>query len=155
MAAGDTPLTVVGNLVDDPNLRFTPSGQAVCSFRVASTSRRFNRSTNDWENADALYLTCNLWRQAAENVAESLQRGNRVIVVGRLRQRRYETREGDKRTVYELEADDVAPTLRTATAKVTKTKRHGAGYSGTPAPDPWATGGGSAGHAPQPNEPPF
>jgi single-strand DNA-binding protein len=127
MAAGDTQITIVGNLVEDPNLRFTPSGQAVASFRVASTPRFLDKQTNEWKDGESLFLTCNVWRQAAENCAESLQRGMRVIVSGRLKQRSYETREGEKRTVYEIEADEVGPSLRNATAKVNKTQRQGGG----------------------------
>jgi single-strand DNA-binding protein len=163
--AGDTTITVVGNLVDDPELRFTPSGAAVAKFRVASTPRTFDRAANEWKDGDSLFLTCNVWRQAAENVAESLQRGMRVIVSGRLRQRSYETREGERRTVYEIEVDEVGPSLRNATAKVTKTSRSGGG--GAPAgaagvqqaEDPWATPatgdgwGGGAGSSY--DEPPF
>ncbi|QKW40039.1 single-stranded DNA-binding protein [Actinomadura sp. NAK00032] len=125
--AGDTVITIVGNLVEDPNLRFTPSGQAVASFRIASTPRFFDRQSGDWKDGEALFLTCNVWRQAAENVAESLQRGMRVIVQGRLKQRSYETREGEKRTVFEIEVDEVGPSLRSATAKVNKTQRQGGG----------------------------
>jgi single stranded DNA-binding protein len=125
--AGDTVITIVGNLVEDPNLRFTPSGQAVASFRIASTPRFFDRQSNDWKDGEALFLTCNVWRQAAENVAETLQRGMRVIVQGRLKQRSYETREGEKRTVFEVEVDEVGPSLRNATAKVNKTQRQGGG----------------------------
>lgn len=128
--AGDTVITIVGNLVEDPNLRFTPSGQAVASFRLASTPRFFDRQSNDWKDGEALFLTCNVWRQAAENCAESLQRGMRVIVQGRLKQRSYETREGEKRTVYEIEVDEVGPSLRNATAKVNKTQRQGGGGGG-------------------------
>ncbi|PAY21908.1 single-stranded DNA-binding protein [Dietzia natronolimnaea] len=127
MAQGDTPITVVGNIVADPELRFTPSGAAVANFRIASTPRRFNSQTNQWEDGEGLFLTCNVWRQAAENVAESLQKGMRVIVNGRLRQRSYETREGEKRTVYEVEVDEVGPSLKYATAKVTRTNRDGGG----------------------------
>ena len=127
MAPGDTPITLVGNIVADPELRFTPSGAAVANFRVASTPRRFNSQTNQWEDGEGLFLTCNVWRQAAENVAESLQKGMRVIVNGRLRQRSYETREGEKRTVYEVEVDEVGPSLKYATAKVTRTNRDGGG----------------------------
>ncbi|HEY7486415.1 MAG TPA: single-stranded DNA-binding protein [Streptosporangiaceae bacterium] len=127
MAAGDTQITIVGNLVEDPNLRFTPSGQAVASFRVASTPRYMDRQTNEWKDGESLFLTCNVWRQAAENVAESLQRGMRVIVQGRLKQRSYETREGEKRTVYEIEADEVGPSLRNATAKIVRAQQQGAG----------------------------
>ncbi|MFE2426330.1 single-stranded DNA-binding protein [Streptomyces sp. NPDC059373] len=164
--AGETVITVVGNLVDDPELRFTPSGAAVAKFRVASTPRTFDRQTNEWKDGESLFLTCSVWRQAAENVAESLQRGMRVIVQGRLKQRSYETTQGEKRTVYELDVDEVGASLRSATAKVTKTAGGGAsrggqgggGYSGggggqggswgggsgggqggAPADDPWAT----------------
>jgi single-strand DNA-binding protein len=146
MAAGDTTITIVGNLVDDPELRFTPTGQAVARFRIASTPRFLDRTTNEWKDGEGLFLTCNVWRQAAENVAESLQRGMRVIVQGRLRQRSYETKEGEKRTVYEVEVDEVGPSLRNATAKVNKTTRQGGqggqgggGFGGGPAGDPWAT----------------
>ena len=109
MAAGDTPITIVGNLVADPEIRYTPTGQAVSTFRVASTPRFLDKATNEWKDGDSLFLSCNVWRQAAENVAESLQRGMRVIVSGRLRQRSYETKEGEKRTVYEVEVDEVGP----------------------------------------------
>jgi single-strand DNA-binding protein len=126
--AGETVITVVGNLVDDPELRFTPSGAAVAKFRVASTPRTFDRQTNEWKDGDSLFLTCSVWRQAAENVAESLQRGMRVIVQGRLKQRSYEDREGVKRTVYELDVEEVGASLKSATAKVTKTT--GGGRSG-------------------------
>jgi single-strand DNA-binding protein len=170
MAAGDTQITLVGNLVDDPQLRYTPTGQAVANFRVASTPRLFDRNTNEWKDGDSLFLSCNVWRQAAENVAESLQRGMRVIVSGRLRQRSYETKEGEKRTVYEIEVDEVGPSLRNASAKVTKSNRStgggfgggpsggsgqsgygGGGGGGRPADDPWASdsGGGDS------DEPPF
>ena len=130
--AGETVITVVGNLVDDPELRFTPSGAAVANFRIASTPRTFDRQTNEWKDGDALFLSCSVWRQAAENVAESLQRGMRVVVQGRLKQRSYETREGEKRTVVELEVDEVGPSLAFATAKVTRASRSGGGggYSG-------------------------
>jgi single-strand DNA-binding protein len=130
MAAGDTQLTVVGNLVDDPQLRFTPAGQPVATFRFASTPRFLDKQSNEWKDGDSLFLTCNVWRQAAENVAESLQRGMRVIVSGRLKQRSYETKEGEKRTVYEVEVDDVGPSLRNASAKVNKVARSGGGYNG-------------------------
>ena len=123
MAAGDTQITIAGNLVDDPELRYTPNGQAVARFRVASTPRFRDSASGEWKDGDSLFLTCNVWRQAAENVAESLQRGMRVILQGRLRQRSYETREGEKRTVYEVEVDEVGPSLRNASAKVTKTAR--------------------------------
>lgn len=155
--AGETVITVVGNLVDDPELRFTPSGAAVAKFRVASTPRTFDRQTNEWKDGESLFLTCSVWRQAAENVAESLQRGMRVIVQGRLKQRSYEDREGVKRTVYELDVEEVGASLRNATAKVTKTTGRGGqgGYGGgggggqqgggAPADDPWATGAPAGG----------
>jgi single-strand DNA-binding protein len=149
--AGETPITVVGNLVNDPELRFTNSGAAVASFRIASTPRTFDRQSNEWKDGEALFLTCSVWRQAAENVAESLQRGARVIVTGRLKQRTYDTREGEKRTVIEIEVDEVGPSLRYATAKVQKMSRSGGGGGGgggygssgggggAPADDPWAS----------------
>ncbi|MGW2278354.1 single-stranded DNA-binding protein [Streptomyces sp. NPDC001770] len=171
--AGETVITVVGNLVDDPELRFTSSGAAVAKFRVASTPRIFDRQTNEWKDGEGLFLTCSVWRQAAENVAESLQRGMRVIVQGRLKQRSYEDREGVKRTVYELDVDEVGPSLKSATAKVTKTAGRGGqgggqggygggqqgggnwgggpsgggqqGGGGAPDADPWATGAPSGG----------
>ncbi|MFF9866557.1 MULTISPECIES: single-stranded DNA-binding protein [unclassified Streptomyces] len=170
--AGETVITVVGNLVDDPELRFTPSGAAVAKFRVASTPRTFDRQTNEWKDGESLFLTCSVWRQAAENVAESLQRGMRVVVQGRLKQRSYEDREGVKRTVFELDVEEVGPSLKNATAKVTKTTGRGGqggygggqqgggnwggapggapqGGGGAPADDPWATsapaGGGQQG----------
>ena len=163
MAAGDTQITIVGNLVDDPELRFTPAGQPVARFRVASTPRFRDNASGEWKDGDSLFLTCNVWRQAAENVAESLQRGMRVIVSGRLRQRQYETKEGEKRTVYEVEVDDVGPSLRNASAKVNRANRSGgqaggSGYSGgqgssggnrAPDSDPWASDGGYS------DEPPF
>ena len=130
MAAGDTQITIAGNLVDDPELRFTPAGQPVARFRVASTPRFLDKNTNEWKDGDSLFLTCNVWRQAAENVAESLTRGMRVIVQGRLRQRSYETKEGEKRTVYEVEVDDVGPSLRNASAKVNRVARSGGGDGG-------------------------
>jgi single-strand DNA-binding protein len=132
MAAGDTQITIAGNLVDDPELRFTPAGQPVARFRVASTPRFRDNATGEWKDGDSLFLTCNVWRQAAENVAESLTRGMRVIVSGRLRQRSYETKEGEKRTVYEVEVDDVGPSLRNASAKVNRIARSGGdgGYGG-------------------------
>ena len=140
MAAGDTQITIAGNLVDDPELRFTPAGQPVARFRVASTPRFRDNASGEWKDGDSLFLTCNVWRQAAENVAESLQRGMRVIVQGRLRQRSYETKEGEKRTVYEVEVDDVGPSLRNASAKVTKAQRSGGGFGGG-----GGQGGGSQG----------
>jgi single-strand DNA-binding protein len=140
MAAGDTPITVVGNLVADPELRFTQAGQPVATFRIASTPRIMDRQTNEWKDGDSLFLTCNVWRQAAENVAESLTRGMRVMVTGRLKQRNYETKEGEKRTVYEVEVDDVGPSLRNASAKVNRVSRSGdgGGFGG-------GGGGGNAG----------
>src|ERR1700759_1987645 len=131
MAAGDTVITLIGNLVDDPELRFTPNGQAVANFRVASTPRYLDKQTNEWKDGESLFLTCNVWRQAAENVAESLQRGMRVIVQGRLKQRSYETKEGEKRTVFEVEVDEVGPSLRSATARVNKTTRGSGGSGGS------------------------
>ncbi len=163
--AGETVITVVGNLTADPELRFTPSGAAVASFTVASTPRNFDRQTNEWKDGDALFLRCSIWRQAAENVAESLQRGMRVVVTGRLKQRSFETREGEKRTVVELDVDEVGPSLRYATAKVNRTQRGSSGGSGgqggdnagggsAPADDPWASSGpaSSGGFS---DEPPF
>ena len=159
MAAGDVTITVVGNLTDDPELRFTPSGAAVANFRIASTPRTFDRQTNEWKDGDALFLSCAVGRQAAENVAESLQKGMRVVVQGRLKSRQYETREGEKRTVFEIDVEEVGPSLKYATAKVTRTTRSGGGGGygapqgggGQSADDPWATpapqGGGQA--APQ------
>jgi single-strand DNA-binding protein len=168
--AGDTVITVVGNLTADPELRFTPSGAAVANFTVASTPRTFDKNSNEWKDGEALFLRCSVWRQAAENVAESLQRGTAVIVQGRLKQRSYETKEGEKRTVYELDVEEVGPSLKWATAKVTKASRGGGGggygassgssNGGGAAPggdDPWATapaGGGSAGGG-WSDEPPF
>jgi single-strand DNA-binding protein len=168
MAAGDTQITIIGNLVDDPQLRYTPTGQAVANFRVASTPRFLDRQTNEWKDGDSLFLSCNIWRQAAENVAESLQRGMRVIVSGRLRQRSYETKEGEKRTVYEIEVDEVGPSLRNASAKVVRSSRAtgqsggsggGGGYgssggSGRASDDPWASepADSSSGFS---DEPPF
>ena len=154
MAAGDTTITVVGNLTNDPELRFTPSGAAVASFTVASTPRFLDKATNEWKDGDALFLRCSVWRQAAENAAESLQRGMRVIVQGRLKQRSFETKEGEKRTVIEVDVDEVGPSLRYATAKVNKTTRGGGGFSGggqqsrpAPSDDPWASGSSSGGSA--------
>ena len=145
MAAGDTQITIAGNLVDDPELRFTPAGQPVARFRVASTPRFRDNSTGEWKDGDSLFLTCNVWRQAAENVAESLQRGMRVIVSGRLRQRSYETKEGEKRTVYEVEVDDVGPSLRNASAKVAKVSRSGGGFGGGQGGQSQGGGNGSGG----------
>ncbi|MEU8070872.1 single-stranded DNA-binding protein [Micromonospora sp. WMMA1998] len=137
--AGDTTITVIGNLTDDPELRFTPSGAAVAKFRVASTPRFMDKASGEWKDGEPLFLSCTVWRQAAENVAESLQRGARVIVSGRLRQRSYETREGEKRTVIELEVDEIGPSLRYATAKVQKMSRSGGGGGG------FGGGGGQGG----------
>jgi single-strand DNA-binding protein len=180
MAAGDTQITIIGNLTRDPELRYTPTGQAVANFAVASTPRYLDKNTNEWKDGDALFLNCSVWRQAAENVAESLQRGMRVIVSGRLRQRSYETKEGEKRTVVEVEVDEVGPSLRYASAKVTKSGRsggsggfgggqggggqggggQGGGYSGGGGgrnDDPWASdaAGGGGGDANFSDEPPF
>ncbi|MEU4732429.1 single-stranded DNA-binding protein [Streptomyces sp. NPDC023588] len=151
--AGETVITVVGNLVDDPELRFTPSGAAVAKFRVASTPRTFDRQTNEWKDGESLFLTCSVWRQAAENVAESLQRGMRVIVQGRLKQRSYEDREGVKRTVYELDVEEVGPSLKNATAKVAKTTGRGGqgGYGG--GGQQQGGGGGNWGGAPSTGAP--
>ncbi|MGB6201662.1 single-stranded DNA-binding protein, partial [Mycolicibacter algericus] len=145
MAIGDTTITVVGNLTADPDLRFTPSGAAVANFTVASTPRIYDRQSGEWKDGDALFLRCNIWREAAENVAESLTRGSRVIVTGRLRQRSFETREGEKRTVYEIEVDEVGPSLRYATAKINKISRGGGGGGFG------AGGGAAAGAAPTPS----
>jgi single-strand DNA-binding protein len=163
MAAGDTVITLVGNLVDDPELRFTPNGQAVAKFRIASTPRFMDKATNEWKDGESLFLTCNVWRQAAENCAESLQRGMRVIVHGRLKQRSYETKEGEKRTVFEVEVDEVGPSLRSATAKVVKASRGpggGGGFGGSSGggDDPWASAspaGGGGGGGGLSDEPPF
>ena len=180
--AGETVITIIGNLTNDPELRFTPSGAAVANFTVASTPRTFERQSNEWKDGETLFMRCSVWRDAAENVAESLVRGTRVIVSGRLRSRSYETKEGEKRTVVELEVDEVGPSLRYATTKVNKTSRGGGGgggggnfggggggysggggggYSGggqqgggAPADDPWATGP-SGGYGGSNDEPPF
>ncbi|MHB1491266.1 single-stranded DNA-binding protein [mine drainage metagenome] len=168
--AGETVITVIGNLTGDPELRFTPSGAAVANFTVASTPRTFDRQANEFKDGDTLFLRCSVWREAAENVAESLTKGTRVVVTGRLVQRSYETREGEKRTVYELQVDEVGPSLRYASAKVTRTQRSGGGGGGfggggggfgggsspsAPQDDPWATPapGGSGGQFS--DEPPF
>jgi len=171
--AGDTVITVIGNLTSDPELRFTPSGAAVANFTVASTPRTLDKQSGEWKDGEALFLRCNIWRQAAENVAESLTRGARVVVQGRLKQRSFETKEGEKRTVVELEVDEIGPSLRYATAKVNKVSRagggdfggggggggnRGGGGGGAPADDPWGSappasgGGGGGGFA---DEPPF
>ena len=145
--AGETPITVVGNLTADPELRFTPSGAAVANFTVASTPRTFDRQTNEWKDQETLFLNCSVWRQAAENAAESLTRGMRVIVQGRLKARSYETREGEKRTVFEIDVEEVGPSLKMATAKVQKTSRSGGGqgFQSGGGDDPWASGGNAGG----------
>jgi single-strand DNA-binding protein len=177
--AGDTIITVVGNLTADPELRFTPSGAAVANFTVASTPRTFDRQSGEWKDGEALFLRCNIWREAAENVAESLTRGSRVIVTGRLKQRSFETREGEKRTVVEVEVDEIGPSLRYATAKVNKASRSGGGGGGfgsgggggggsrqaapaqsgggggAPADDPWGSAPASGSFAGGDEEPPF
>jgi single-strand DNA-binding protein len=147
--AGETVITVVGNLTADPELRFTPSGAAVASFTVASTPRTLDRATNEWKDGEALFLRCSIWRQAAENVAESLTRGSRVIVSGRLQQRSYETREGEKRTVIEMQVDEVGPSLRYATAKVNRTQRGSSTGGGFGGGSGGGAGSGSGGGAPQ------
>jgi single-strand DNA-binding protein len=163
--AGDTVITITGNITGDPELRFTPSGAAVANFTVASTPRAFDRQSNEWKDGETLFMRCSVWRDAAENVAESIQRGTRVIVSGRLKSRSYETKEGEKRTVVEMEVDEIGPSLRYASAKVTKTQRGGGGGQGSgggyggqgggqggqgsqgggQAEDPWATGGSGGG----------
>ncbi|MCW1957605.1 MAG: single-stranded DNA-binding protein [Mycobacterium sp.] len=144
--AGDTTITVVGNLTADPELRFTPSGAAVANFTVASTPRIYDRQSGEWKDGEALFLRCNIWREAAENVAESLTRGSRVIVTGRLKQRSFETKEGEKRTVMEVEVDEIGPSLRYATAKVNKANRGGGGGGGFGAGAPSGGGGGGRGN---------
>ncbi|MHB9861907.1 single-stranded DNA-binding protein [Streptomyces sp. YIM S03343] len=160
--AGETLITVVGNLVDDPELRFTPSGQPVAKFRVASTPRFFDKQTNGWKDGESLFLTCSAWRKTAENVAESLQRGTRVIVQGRLKQRSYEDNEGTRRTVYELDVEEVGPSLRNATARVDKARRNdGQQQDNASGGDSWANsapaGGGwnGQGAGNYDDEPPF
>ncbi len=146
--AGETPITLIGNLTADPELRFTPSGAAVASFTVASTPRTFDRQANEWRDGDAMFLNCSVWRQAAENAAESLQKGMRVIVNGRLRSRSYETREGEKRTVFEVEVDEVGPSLKFATAKVARSSgggNRGGSSGGNSGGGDWNNGGGNAG----------
>jgi single-strand DNA-binding protein len=158
--AGETIITVAGNLTADPELRFTPSGAAVASFTIASTPRTFDRNTNEWKDGDALFLRCSAWRQLAENVAESLTRGAAVVATGRLKQRSFETREGEKRTVVELDVDDIGPSLKRATAKVSKVARGSSGWSSggdsAPADDPWgaAPAASSSGQG-FTDEPPF
>ncbi|MGE5694723.1 MAG: single-stranded DNA-binding protein [Candidatus Sericytochromatia bacterium] len=166
MAAGDTTITVVGNLTADPELRFTPSGAAVANFTVASTPRIYDRQSGEWKDGEALFLRCNIWREAAENVAESLTRGARVIVTGRLKQRSFETREGEKRTVVEVEVDEIGPSLRYATAKVNKASR-GSGSGGfgggsrqsggqsATTDDPWGSAPASGSFGGGDDEPPF
>ena len=157
MSQNETPITIVGNIVADPELRFTPSGAAVANFRIASTPRTFNKSTNQWEDGEALFLTCNVWRQAAENVAESLAKGMRVIVQGRLRARSFQTREGENRTVMEVEVDEVGPSLKFATAKVTRTQRDGGQQQpqAQPQDDPWGSAPQQQGFGGGQDEPPF
>lgn len=183
MAQGDTNITVVGNIVADPELRFTPAGAAVANFRVASTPRRYNSQTNQWEDGEAMFLTCNVWRQAAENVAETLSKGMRIIVTGRLKQRSFQTREGENRTVFEIDVDEVGPSLRYATAQVNRNPREGGGnYGGgqqkrsnnnnqggfggqqqqqsqqqnqAPAEDPWNSAPPAGGFGGADSEPPF
>ena len=182
MAQGDTNITVVGNIVADPDLRFTPAGAAVANFRVASTPRRYNSQTNQWEDGEAMFLTCNVWRQAAENVAETMSKGMRVIVTGRLKQRSFQTREGDNRTVFEIDVDEVGPSLRYATAQVNRNPREGGnnfggggqqrsnnnnqgGFGGgqqqqpqqnqAPSEDPWNSAPPAGGFGGADSEPPF
>ena len=176
--AGETTITLVGNLTADPELRFTPSGAAVANFTVASTPRTFDRQSNEWKDGDAMFLNCAVWRQAAENVAESLQKGMRVIVQGRLKSRSYETREGERRTVFEIDVDEIGPALKYATAKVSRNAGGGGGNAGGAGrssggggggggygDDPWASGSSGGGSrqqggsdpwsTPQSEEPPF
>ncbi|MDK8682010.1 single-stranded DNA-binding protein [Corynebacterium accolens] len=184
MAQGDTNITVVGNIVADPELRFTPAGAAVANFRVASTPRRYNSQTNQWEDGEAMFLTCNVWRQAAENVAETLTKGMRIIVTGRLKQRSFQTREGENRTVFEIDVDEVGPSLRYATAQVNRNPREGGNFGGggqqqrsnnnnqggfggqqqqqpqqqqnqAPADDPWNSAPPAGGFGGADSEPPF
>lgn len=184
MAQGDTNITVVGNIVADPELRFTPAGAAVANFRVASTPRRYNSQTNQWEDGEAMFLTCNVWRQAAENVAETLTKGMRIIVTGRLKQRSFQTREGENRTVFEIDVDEVGPSLRYATAQVNRNPREGGNFGGggqqqrsnnnnqggfggqqqqqpqqqqnqAPADDPWNSAPPAGGSGGADSEPPF
>lgn len=184
MAQGDANITVVGNIVADPELRFTPAGAAVANFRVASTPRRYNSQTNQWEDGEAMFLTCNVWRQAAENVAETLSKGMRIIVTGRLKQRSFQTREGENRTVFEIDVDEVGPSLRYATAQVNRNPREGGGNFGgggqqqrsnnnnqggfggqqqqqsqqqnqAPAEDPWNSAPPAGGFGGADSEPPF
>jgi single-strand DNA-binding protein len=140
--ANETTLTIVGNLTNDPELRFTPSGAAVANFTIASTPRTFDRQSGEWKDGETLFMRCSLWREAAENVAESLQRGTRVIATGRLKSRSYETKEGEKRTVTELDVDEIGPSLRYATAKVNKTQRGGGSFGGGGGGGNYGGGGG-------------
>ncbi|NUS42601.1 MAG: single-stranded DNA-binding protein [Mycobacteriaceae bacterium] len=169
--AGDTYVTVIGNLTADPELRFTPSGAAVANFTVASTPRNFDRQSGEWKDGEALFMRCSIWREAAENVAETLTRGARVVCYGRLTQRSYETREGEKRTVVEMAVEEIGPSLRYATAKVNKVNRGsggGGGFGGgggqtsrggqdSGGADPWGSApqAGSFAGAPADDEPPF
>ena len=168
--AGETTITLVGNLTADPELRFTPSGAAVANFTVASTPRTFDRNTNEWRDGDAMFLNCAVWRQAAENMAESLQKGMPVIVQGRLKSRSYETREGERRTVFEVDVDEIGPALRYATAKVSRNAggggggggrsyggggQGGQGGGGSHGDDPWATGVSAGGNRPQQSNDPW
>jgi single-strand DNA-binding protein len=153
--AGETVITVIGNLTGDPELRFTPSGAAVANFTIASTPRNFDKQTNEWKDGDTLFLNCSIWRQAAENVAESLQKGMRVVAQGRLKARSYETREGEKRTVMELDVEEVGPSLKYATAKVTRVTRGGGGGGGSfggGGDDPWASPAGNQGQQAAPQQ---
>lgn len=146
--AGETTLTIIGNLTGDPELRFTPSGAAVANFTVASTPRTFDRQSNDWKDGETLFMRCSVWREVAENVAESLHKGTRVLVTGRLRSRSYETKEGEKRTVVEMEVDEIGPSLRYATTKVNRTQRSGGGGFGSGGgsqEDPWSSQGSGSG----------
>lgn len=164
MAQGDTPITVAGNIVADPELRFTPSGTAVCNFRIASTPQTFNKNTNQWEDGETLFLTCNVWKQAAENAADSLAKGMRVLVQGKLKQRSYQTREGENRTVFEVDVEEVGPSLRFATVQVSKSTRGGGqqpsaaggnrGGFGAQASNPWGGAPAATGSALD-EEPPF
>ena len=168
--ANETQITIVGNLTADPELRYTQNGLPVANFTIASTPRTFDRQSNEWKDGEALFLRCNIWREAAENVAESLTRGSRVIVTGRLKQRSFETREGEKRTVMEVEVDEIGPSLRYATAKVNKANRSGGGGGGfggggggsrqsagggAPADDPWGSAPASGSFGGADDEPPF
>lgn len=171
--AGETPITIIGNIVAEPELRFTPAGAAVCNFRVASTPRTYNKQTQQWEDGEAMFLTCNAWRQLGENTAESLAKGMRVIVTGKLKQRSFQTREGENRSVFEIDVEEVGPSLRYATAQVNRNPREGGqqggqqapnqqqaqqnaqqGLGAQPAGDPWQSQGGFSGQGSN-DEPPF